>query len=118
MRQRIAFRYISDDAIRTVDKTYVVNYTTPMNTVRLSATAARNNFFELLNQVALGTQVIIEKDNKEVAIISSKTTKFNWKEFKRALDATHGILKDYKWEDGPLRKPGNADFLGKWDKNI
>ena len=36
-----------------------------MNTIRISATAARNRFFDLLNQVAAGAQVIIEKDKKE-----------------------------------------------------
>ena len=66
-----------------------------MNTIRLSATSARNKFFELLNQVALGSQVIIEKDKKEVAVISPKKTKTDWKGLLKASKAVHGILKDY-----------------------
>ena len=85
--------------------------------IRVSATKARNNFFELLNQVALGTQFIIEKDNKEVAILSPKISKMDWKKFRKAAQAARGILKDidYDLENNPLRKKGAADFLGKWD---
>jgi len=89
-----------------------------MNTIRLSATSARNKFFELLNQVALGTQVIIEKDNKEVAILSPKTTKTDWKGLLSASKKVRGILKDYTIEDNPLRRKGASDFLGKWDKDF
>lgn len=89
-----------------------------MNTIRLSATSARNGFFELLNQVALGTQVIIEKDNKEIAILSPKTTKTDWKGLLNASKKVRGILKGYSiGEDNPLRRKGASDFLGKWDEN-
>lgn len=89
-----------------------------MNTLRISATKARNNFFELLNQVALGnTQVIIEKDSKEVALLSPKEKKMDWKGLKKAMKEVHGIWKDYDVErDNPLRRKGAADFLGKWDQ--
>ncbi len=88
-----------------------------MQTVTWSATKARNEFFDLLNYVASGRQVIIERDKKEVALISSpKTTKTDWEGLKRAMDACHGILKDYDVKENPLRRPGSADFLGKWDK--
>jgi prevent-host-death family protein len=89
-----------------------------MNTIRLSATAARNNFFELLNQVALGKHVIIERDNKEVAIISPQKKKFDWKAFQKDAEAARGILKDYDPMDNPLRRPGAGDFLGSWDKGL
>jgi len=89
-----------------------------MNTIRLSATSARNKFFELLNQVALGTQVIIEKDNKEIAILSPKTTKTDWKGLLNASKKVKGILKDYSTEDNPLRRKGASDFLGQWDKHL
>ncbi|PIV08032.1 hypothetical protein COS52_04820 [Candidatus Roizmanbacteria bacterium CG03_land_8_20_14_0_80_39_12] len=89
-----------------------------MNTIRLSATSARNNFFELLNQVALGKHVIIERDNKEVAIISPKKKKMDWKAFLKAAKAARGILKNYDPMDNPLRRPGASDFLGKWDKGL
>ncbi|MGH7202880.1 MAG: type II toxin-antitoxin system Phd/YefM family antitoxin [Candidatus Levyibacteriota bacterium] len=89
-----------------------------MNTVRLSATSARNKFFELLNQVALGTHVIIEKDNKEIAVLSPKTTKTDWKGLMTASKKTKGILRDYSDDDNPLRRKGASDFLGKWDKGL
>lgn len=89
-----------------------------MNTIRLSATSARNKFFELLNQVALGTQVIIERDNKEIAVLSPKITKTDWKSLRIALKETKGILKDYDLENNPLRRKGASEFLGKWDKGL
>lgn len=89
-----------------------------MNTIRLSATSARNKFFELLNQVALGTtQFIIEKDKREVAVLSPKKTKMDWEGLKKAAIAAKGIWKDYDPKDNPLRRPGASDFLGRWDKN-
>lgn len=91
-----------------------------MNTIRVSATAARNNFFELLNKVALGTQVIIERDSKEVAMLVPKKPKLDLVALRKATRETHGILKKYKFdpEDNPLRRKGAADFLGKWDRGI
>jgi prevent-host-death family protein len=89
-----------------------------MNTIRISATSARNNFFELLNQVATGVQVIIEKDNKEIALLSPKTTKTNWKGLLTMSKKVRGILKDYTDDDNPLRRKGASDFLGKWDKDF
>lgn len=89
-----------------------------MNTIRLSATSARNNFFELLNKVALGTDVIIEKDNKEIALLISKTTNTDWGGLLRASKKVRGILKDYNSEDNPLRRKGASDFLGQWDKDL
>lgn len=90
-----------------------------MNTIRVSATSARNKFFELLNQVAMGTQVIIEKDRKEVAVIIPRKTKFDWKAFRKAAKAAHGILKNYSVDEiAPLRKKGSWKGFGQWDKNI
>ncbi len=90
-----------------------------MSTIRVSATSARNNFFELLNQVAAGTQVIIEKDSKEVAMLSPKKQKIDWKEFKKAAKAAKGILKDYDpKKDNPFRRRGAWPSLGKWDEGL
>lgn len=90
-----------------------------MHTIRVSATSARNRFFELLNQVALGTQVIIEKDSKEVAILVPKKQKIDWKEFQKAAEAARGILKDYDPKrDNPFRRKGAWPTLGKWDKGL
>ena len=90
-----------------------------MNTIRVSATAARNRFFELLNQVALGAQVIIDKDNEEVAVLSSKKTKTDWKAFRKALKDAHGILKDYSIDEiAPARKKSAWKGFGQWDKDL
>lgn len=90
-----------------------------MNTIRLSATAARNKFFELLNQVSLGTEVIIERDNKEIAVIVPKKTQTDWKAFRKTAKKAHGILKDYSVEEiTPLRKKGAWKRFGEWDTHI
>lgn len=88
-----------------------------MNTIRVSATKARNNFFELLNQISLGTQVIIERDSKEVALMSPQKQTVNWVALKKASKAIHGIWKDYDQEDNPLRRKNAWPSLGKWDEN-
>jgi prevent-host-death family protein len=89
-----------------------------MNTIRISATAARNKFFELLNQVALGAQVIIERDNKEVALLSPKVTKTDWKGLHKALKAAKGVLKDYSPEEiAPARASDAWKNFGEWDKD-
>ena len=90
-----------------------------MNIIRVSATAARNRFFELLNQVATGTQVIIERDAKEVAVLSPKKQKINWVEFRKAAKAAKGILKDYDPKrDNPFYEKKAWPNLGKWDKGL
>lgn len=89
-----------------------------MNTIRVSATAARNNFFELLDKVAIGARVIVEKDYKEIAEIIPRKKKTDWEGLRKAMDAASGILKDYDPKDNPLRRPGAANFLGKWDRGL
>lgn len=90
-----------------------------MNTLRVSATKARNNFFELLNQVAIGREVIIERDRKEVAIITSVQTKTDRDGLLKASKAIHGILKGYStYEISPLRKKGAWKGFGQWDKPL
>ncbi|EKD85295.1 MAG: hypothetical protein ACD_38C00047G0004 [uncultured bacterium] len=89
-----------------------------MNTIRVSATAARNKFFELLNQVALGTQVIIERDSKEVAVLSPKKKTVDWVALRKASKAVRGIWKDYDEKDNPLRRSGAWPTVGKWDKGL
>lgn len=88
-----------------------------MSTITVSATSARNNFFELLNQVVLGAQVIIKRDSKEIAVLSPKKQTINWVEFKKASKAVKGILKDYKPErDNPFYGEKAWPNLGNWDK--
>lgn len=94
---------------------YIACYPYAMNTIRLSATSARNNFFDLLNQVLLGKKFIIERDNKEVAIIMPRTYKTDWKGLLKASKAIKGILPHYQVDDNPLRRKGAKQFLGKWD---
>ncbi len=90
-----------------------------MSTIRVSATSARNNFFELLNQVALGTQVIIERDAKEVAVLSPKKQTVDWVALKKASKAIHGIWKDYDPKrDNPFYGKRAWPNLGKWDKGL
>lgn len=89
-----------------------------MQTIKISATKARNEFFNLLNQVASGKQFVIKRDNEEVAMLSPKKKQIDWKDFRKASEAARGILKDYNPEDNPLRKKGSTDFLGKWDKGL
>lgn len=89
-----------------------------MATIKMSATSARNNFFELLNQVAMGAEVIIEKDRTEIAVISPKKKGIDLKGLIRASRRARGIFKNYVPEDNPLRRKGAANFLGKWDKGL
>lgn len=88
-----------------------------MNTLRVSATKARNNFFELLNQVAMGKQVIIEKDSKEVAILSSNKQKTDWPGLLKASKKIHGMFKDYSINEiAPARNKQAWKGFGEWDK--
>lgn len=89
-----------------------------MNTIRLSATAARNNFFQLLDKVAAGMEVVIEKDKKEIATLSPRNTKTDWVALRKASDAAWGIWKDEPYDplDNPLRRPAAKKFLGRVDK--
>jgi prevent-host-death family protein len=91
-----------------------------MNTIRVSATKARNNFFQLLDQVAAGKEVIIEKDKKEVARLQPAKKQINWKRLLAASEKVHGIWKDepYDPEDNPLRRKGAKDFLYNIDKEL
>lgn len=86
--------------------------------MRVSATKARNQFFELLNQVALGRQIIIEKDAKEVAVLVPKKQKTDWAAFRKAAKAAHGILKDYSIDEiVSVRKADAWKGFGDWDKD-
>ena len=90
-----------------------------MAMIKVSATKARNNFFELLNQVALGMEFIIEKDKKEIAVIGPSRTKTDWEGLLKASHEAHGILKKYNVQEiSPLRKKSAWKRLGKWDKGL
>lgn len=87
-----------------------------MNTTRVSATSARNNFFKLLEQVKAGKSVNIEKDNKLVAkLVPAVSSRGRYKGLTKALKAAaKGFI--YSVKDNPLRRPGASDFLGRWDR--
>ncbi len=89
-----------------------------MNTIRVSATHARNNFFELLDQVAAGRSLIIEKDKMAIAqLIPHVIEKRKNKGLLKALDkAAKGFR--YSTKDNPLRRSGAKNFLGNWDKDL
>lgn len=88
-----------------------------MQTIRVSATKARNTFFELLDLVARGTSVVVEKDAREIAEIIPRKKSFDREALLQASKASHGILRDYDLKDNPLRRPGAWRSLGKWDRD-
>lgn len=85
-----------------------------MQTITVSATKARNDFFNILNYVAEGKSVAIHKDNVLVANIVPITNKFNRNKglLKALKKASVGFA--YSQEDNPLRKKGATSFLGKF----
>lgn len=92
---------------------YIGTYYVPMATLKVSATKARNNFFELLNLVSGGTKVIVEKDAKEIAVIMPKETGTDLVGLKKAMADLHGAIPSFI---SPLRNSGSKKFLGEWDK--
>ncbi len=68
-----------------------------MKTVRVSATHARNNFFDLLNQVMYeGVQVIVQKagTKREVVIQPKRLNEQEIEEQLKEVRKFYGILKD------------------------
>ena len=88
-----------------------------MNTLTVSATHARNNFFELLNLVISGKSIVVRKDTKEVAELIPRKKNTDWQALLQASAASHGILKKMSMKDSPLRRPGAWRSLGTWDKD-
>lgn len=88
-----------------------------MQTIKISATKARQEFFQILNWVFSGKSILVEKDNVVVASIVPPTTAFETRNrgLIKALDrASKGF--SYSKSDNPLRRKGAASFLGRWDK--
>ncbi len=68
-----------------------------MKTIRVSATNARNNFFNLLNQVMYeDLQVIIGKagTDKEVVLKEKTSSKEEYEKTMKVLRGTYGALKN------------------------
>lgn len=86
-----------------------------MQTITMSATKARNQFFDILSWVAMGKTIMIEKDKKLIANITPISKVNRNKGLLKALDsASVGFV--YSKADNPLRRKGSSRFLGKWDK--
>lgn len=93
-----------------------------MKTIRISATDARNNFFNLLNQVLYeDTRIIIEKAGvKKEAVLETKVSKKKEDEKRmKILEKTFGIWKDIpksKIYDDRLRGKRAKAYLDKLRK--
>lgn len=68
----------------------------------------------------LGTQVIIERDAKEVAVLTPKEKPgFDREALLKASEKVRGIFKDYDPKrDSPFYGKNAWPNLGKWDKGI
>jgi prevent-host-death family protein len=84
-----------------------------MQTITWSATKARNKFFDLLNYVASGRQVIIEKDKKEIALITPIKKGTDLVGLKKAMDALDGVAKDFDLSKSPLRGKASKKWFAK-----
>ena len=90
-----------------------------MQTIRVSATKARQTFFELLNLIALGkTRVLIERDAKEVAVIEPAQRGTDLVGLKKAMDAlaASGAFKNFDLTKSPLRGKASKKWFAKIDK--
>lgn len=74
-----------------------------MQTVTWSATKARNEFFDLLTQVAMGQSFIVEKDKEEIALVTPIKKGTDLIGLKKAMDALDGIAKDFDLSNSLLR---------------
>jgi len=94
-----------------------------MNTITVSATKARNEFFSLIEWAsAVGRSVIVEKDRKVlVKIVPAVSDQEVWKIKKRgllrAVKESEGILKGEKFKS-PLRGKRANTWLGRWDRDL
>lgn len=103
-------------AITLVDKVYIACYFKTMNLQTLSATKARNNFFDILDQVLQGKSFVVERNEKPVAMISHVESGTDIKKLKKVLKFTKGIFSDddYIDDDNILRNKKANKFLGSW----
>lgn len=87
-----------------------------MNTMQISATSARNQFFTLLDRVAAGSSFTVVKDRKAVAKVVPVVTKtLRNKGIVQALtQAAKGFT--YSRSDNPLRNLRALSFLRKLEK--
>lgn len=90
-----------------------------MKTIRISATDARNNFFQLLNQVMYeDLQVIIGKagTDREVVLKEKTSSKEEYEKTMKVLRGTYGALKNTpasRLTDDRLRGKRAREYLKK-----
>jgi prevent-host-death family protein len=90
-----------------------------MKTIRVSATDARNNFFNLLNQVMYeNLQVIIGKagTDREVVLKEKTSSKEEYEKTMKVLRGTYGALKNTpasRLTDDRLRGKRAREYLKK-----
>ncbi len=84
-----------------------------MQTITWSATKARNDFFDLLTQVAMGQSFIVEKDKKEVALVTPIKKGTDLVGLKKTMDALHGVAKDFDLNKSPLRGKASKKWFAK-----
>lgn len=91
-----------------------------MQTMTISATKARNDFFNIFSAVYSGIEVFVEKDKKQmikmipVTIPNSYDAKMD--RLAKAMNKTHGILKKFDLDKSPFRGRKSIEWLGKWDQ--
>lgn len=93
-----------------------------MQSITVSATKARNEFFDILSKVGAGASFVVEKDRKKVAeIIPVASDMETWEEKKKrmikVLDEVSGSWKGIRFRS-PLRGKKARAWLGRWDKDI
>jgi hypothetical protein len=93
-----------------------------MQTITVSATKARQDFFNIFNKVFAGTEVLVKKDGKQTIRMSPMVISDGFitkrKKLLKSLAQTHGAVKDFKIEDNPLRGKKSIQWLGQWDKGM
>lgn len=87
-----------------------------MQTVTWSATKARNEFFDLLTQVAMGQSFVVEKDRKEIALVTPIRRGTDLVGLKKAMDALDGVAKDFDLSKSPLRGRASKKWFAKITK--
>lgn len=85
-----------------------------MQTQIISATKARNDFFNILDWVSMGNKVLVKKDGGDAITMSSSKIGSNLAGLQKAMVACHGILKDFDLSQSPLR----GAKAKKWMKRI
>ena len=87
-----------------------------MKVKKVSATEARNNFFELVNEVMYGNQVVEVYKNKKPAIrlVSTSKDEVDWDEYRAAMKR---VAKSFTKEDEKMMKNVRKELDERIDNN-